>query len=282
MKIEKQEPTLGAVICELNLSTLTSAEWDEIYQQFLEHAVLIFPEQYLSKKEQEGFAARFGEIEHLTEGAKTTAITNKTPKGVFYDADSEWTKLLKGNEGWHTDSSYMSLTAKSSILSAHVVPEKGGETQWADMRSAYDELDDRTKKQVENLSASHSYFHSQAKIGHHVKVGANYGFVDGEAPVHPIVKIHPETGRPALFIGRHAHKIPELSEKASTSLLDHLMSLSCQSPRILTHTWNKGDLVVWDNRCVLHRARPYPPNQERLMLHTRIKGDRVSESALNI
>ena len=282
MKIEKQEPTLGAVICELNLSTLTSAEWDEIYQQFLEHAVLIFPEQYLSKKEQEGFAARFGEIEHLTEGAKTTAITNKTPKGVFYDADSEWTKLLKGNEGWHTDSSYMSLTAKSSILSAHVVPEKGGETQWADMRSAYDELDDRTKQQVENLSASHSYFHSQAKIGHHVKVGANYGFVDGEAPVHPIVKIHPETGRPALFIGRHAHKISQLSEKASTSLLDHLMSLSCQSPRILTHTWNKGDLVVWDNRCVLHRARPYPPNQERLMLHTRIKGDRVSESALNI
>lgn len=282
MKIEKQEPTLGAVICELNLSTLTSAEWDEIYQQFLEHAVLIFPEQHLSKKEQEGFATRFGEIEHLTEGAKTTAITNKTPKGVFYDADSEWTKLLKGNEGWHTDSSYMSLTAKSSILSAHVVPEKGGETQWADMRSAYDELDDRTKKQVENLSASHSYFHSQAKIGHHVKVGANYGFVDGEAPVHPIVKIHPETGRPALFIGRHAHKIPQLSEKASTSLLDHLMSLSCQSPRILTHTWNKGDLVVWDNRCVLHRARSYPPNQERLMLHTRIKGDRVSESALNI
>ena len=282
MKTEKLEPTLGAVIRELNLSTLTSAEWDKIYQQFLEHAVLIFPEQYLSKKEQEGFAARFGEIEHLTEGAKTTAITNKTPKGVFYDADSEWTKLLKGNEGWHTDSSYMSLTAKSSILSAHVVPEKGGETQWADMRSAYDELDDRTKKQVENLSASHSYFHSQAKIGHHVKVGANYGFVDGEAPVHPIVKIHPETGRPALFIGRHAHKIPQLSEKASTSLLDHLMSLSCQSPRILTHTWNKGDLVVWDNRCVLHRARPYPPNQERLMLHTRIKGDRVSESALNI
>ena len=282
MKIEKQEPTLGAVICELNLSTLTSAEWDEIYQQFLEHAVLIFPEQYLSKKEQEGFAARFGEIEHLTEGAKTTAITNKTPKGVFYDADSEWTKLLKGNEGWHTDSSYMSLTAKSSILSAHVVPEKGGETQWADMRSAYDELDDRTKKQVENLSASHSYFHSQAKIGHHVKVGANYGFVDGEAPVRPIVKIHPETGRPALFIGRHAHKIAQLSEKASMSLLDHLMSLSCQSPRILTHTWNKGDLVVWDNRCVLHRARPYPPNQERLMLHTRIKGERASESALNI
>ena len=282
MKTEKLEPTLGAVIRELNLSTLTSAEWDKIYQQFLEHAVLIFPEQHLSKQEHEGFAVRFGEIVHLTEGAKTTAITNKTPKGVFYDVDSEWTKLLKGNEGWHTDSSYMSLTAKSSILSAHVVPEKGGETQWADMRSAYDELDDRTKKQVENLSASHSYFHSQAKIGHHVKVGANYGFVDGEAPVHPIVKIHPETGRPALFIGRHAHKIPELSEKASTSLLDHLMSLSCQSPRILTHTWNKGDLVVWDNRCVLHRARPYPPNQERLMLHTRIKGDRVSESALNI
>jgi alpha-ketoglutarate-dependent taurine dioxygenase len=282
MKTEKLEPTLGAVIRELNLCALTSAEWDKIYQQFLEHAVLIFPEQHLSKKEQEGFAIRFGEIEHLTEGAKTTAITNKTPKGVFYDVDSEWTKLLKGNEGWHTDSSYMSLTAKSSILSAHVVPEKGGETQWADMRSAYDELDDRTKKQVENLSASHSYFHSQAKIGHHVKVGANYGFVDGEAPVHPIVKIHPETGRPALFIGRHACKIPELSEQASESLLDHLMSLSCQSPRILTHTWNKGDLVVWDNRCVLHRARPYPPNQERLMLHTRIKGDRVSESALNI
>jgi alpha-ketoglutarate-dependent taurine dioxygenase len=281
MEIKKLQPTFGAAISGLDLKALTVMEWEEIHQAFLEYAVLIFPEQRLSKKQQEVFSLRFGEIENLMEGTNTIPITNKTPKGEFYAEDSERMKLLKGNEGWHTDSSYMALTAKASILSAHVIPEKGSETQWADMRSAYDELDAVTKGKIEELNAFHSYFYSQAKIGHHVEIGANYGFFDGETPLHPIVKIHPETGRRALFIGRHACNIPGLSEKESESLLDQLMNFSCQSPRILTHGWNEGDLVVWDNRCVLHRARPYETNQERLMLHTRIKGDRISESALN-
>jgi alpha-ketoglutarate-dependent taurine dioxygenase len=214
-------------------------------------------------------------------GAHSIPITNKTPKGDFHAEDSEWMQLLKGNEGWHSDSSYMPLTAKASILSAHVIPTHGGETQWADMRSAYDALDPSTKEKIKGLNAFHSYFHSQAKIGHYVKKGATYGFFDGDAPLHPIVKIHPETGRQALFIGRHACNIPGLSEKNSGYLLDNLLRFSCQDPRVLTHVWSKGDLVVWDNRCVLHRARPYQSGEERLMLHTRIKGEVASESALS-
>ena len=119
---------------------------------------------------------------------------------------------LRGNEGWHTDSSYMPLAAKASVLSAQVVPSAGGETEWADMRAAYDALDEATRRRIAGLSAHHSLYHSQAKIGHVVQTGAGYGFHTKGAPLRPLVKVHPVTGRPALFIGRHAYGIPGLDE----------------------------------------------------------------------
>ena len=116
-------------------------------------------------------------------------------------------KLLAGNEGWHTDSSYMPLSAKASVLSARVVPSSGGQTQWADPRAAYDALDQSMKDRIEDLTAYHSYFYSQAKLGHEVEAGAGYGFFEGEPPLRPLVKEHPETARLALYIGRHAGRI---------------------------------------------------------------------------
>jgi len=235
----------------------------------------------LSQRQQESFAGRFGPIEHLVEGLKTIPISNKTPDGSFFEENSERMKLLKGNEGWHSDSSYMPITAKASVLSAHVVPSNGGETEWADMRAAYEALDIQTKDRIRNMRAYHSYFQSQARVGHTVEVGAGYGFFDGEPPLHRLVKVHPETGREALFIGRHAFDIPGLPLDEAEGLLEQLTNFSCQAPRVLRHCWREGDLVVWDNRCVLHRARPYNMKEARFMLHTRIAGDPRTERSSN-
>src|SRR6185503_11413256 len=146
-------------------------------------------------------------------------------------ADEHRYKALRGNEGWHTDSSYMPLAAKASCLSAQVVPSAGGETEWADMRAAYDALEEATRQRIAGLSAHHSLYHSQAKIGHIVETGAAYGYHTKGAPLRPLVKVHPVTGRPALFIGRHAYGVPGLAEPASEQLLADLVDFACRPPR---------------------------------------------------
>ena len=112
-------------------------------------------------------------------------------------------------------------------------------------------------------------------------VGAGYGFDDDKSsPLRPLVKIHPATGRPSLLIGRHAHAIPGMDAEESKKFLDDLLEFACQPPRTYQHQWKPGDIVVWDNRCLMHRARPYDHHsQPRVMRHVRIAGDPVSELA---
>ena len=279
--IQPVNATLGATVTNVDLSRLDDDDWSAVKDAFLEYGVLIFPGQHLTADAQLEFAKRFGDIEVLVEGMTTIPISNKDEHGEVFGGDSHRMQLLKGNEGWHTDSSYMPLSAKASVLSAHVLPSTGGETEWADMRAAYDALDESTKKQLDGLNAHHSFFYSQAKIGHQVEVGAGYGFFDGEPPLYPLVKVHPETGRRALYIGRHIKSIPGMGDDAAQTLVAELTAFACQPPRTLLHSWQAGDVIVWDNRCLLHRARPYDTHQERVMMHTRIKGDPRTETALN-
>jgi len=273
--------TLGAVVSGLELAHMDEATWKVVERAFLEHGVLIFPGQHLTEAEQVAFARRFGDIELLAADPeqKAVAISNVKPDGTILEADEHRYKSLRGNEGWHTDSSYMPLAAKASCLSAQVVPSSGGETEWADMRAAYDALDDATRRRIAGLSAHHSLYHSQAKIGHMVETGAAYGFHTKGAPLRPLVKVHPVTGRPALFIGRHAYGIPGLSQAESEQLLSDLVDFACRPPRTYAHVWHPGDVVIWDNRCVLHRARPYDYREARVMRHTRVAGDPATELA---
>ena len=148
------------------------------------------------------------------------------------------------------------------------------------MRAAYDALPPAMRERIATLSAHHSLAYSQAKIGHTQRTKGFYGFSDAPPPLRPLVKIHPSTGRPSLFIGRHAYGIPGLSDDESEALLAELLAVACQPPRVYAHPWQVGDLVVWDNRCVLHRARPYDVTEVRVMKHTRIQGDPVTEAGL--
>ncbi len=280
LAIEPTGATLGAIVTGVDLATLDAAAWNDLEAAFHEHAVLIFPGQHLSSEAQIALGARFGEIEHLSADRDIVPISNKSPDGGLAGDDSHQMQILRGNEGWHTDSSYMPLSAKASVLSARVVPAAGGQTEWGDMRAAYDVLDDATKERIAELAAYHSLFHSQAKIGHEVAVGGGYGFFEGDPPLRPLVKMHPLTGRKALYIGRHAYGIPGLDPDESENLLNELVTIACQPPRTYMHNWQPGDIVVWDNRCVLHRARPFDNSEARVMMHTRIKGDPATESAL--
>jgi alpha-ketoglutarate-dependent taurine dioxygenase len=278
MRISPLTATLGAVVEDVRLAELADDEWPEVERAFHEHAVLVFPGQHLSATEQVDFARRLGPIEVLFEGYDAVPISTVDERGRVMAPDHPVMQVVRGNQGWHTDSSYMPVSARASMLSAKVVPAEGGETEWADMRAAYAALDDATRARIADLSAYHSIVYSQAKAGFDTSLG--YG-MDQPGQLRPLVKVHPVTGRPALFIGRHAHAIPGLAPEESDTLLDDLLDAACRSPRVYRHRWAPGDLVVWDNRCVLHRACEWDLSEPRVMRHTRVAGDPRTEAALS-
>ena len=273
------EGTFGAVVTGLRLDALDDGTFAELYEAWLEHALLIFPGQHLANDAQTAFAERFGELEFAL-----APISNVRRDGTVRgdEADDSVVQILKGNMGWHHDSTYMPVQAKGAVFTAHVVPPTGGETGWADMRAAYDALDEAMRTRIEGLAAHHSLYYSQARAGHEGTGDGDYsgyGFHDQPPPLRPLVKVHPETGRKSLLIGRHAYGIPGLSEAESEALLDELLAFACQPPRVYYHRWAPGDAVLWDNRCLMHRACEWDMAEPRIMYHARIAGDPATESA---
>ncbi len=283
LDIEPLDLSFGAVVKGLKLATIDDECWRSLHARWLQYGLLIFPDQHLSRDQQIAFAKRFGPLEF-----DMAAISNvKADGSLRKEAENDdVVKVLKGNMGWHADSTYMPVQAKGAVFSADIVPKAGGQTGFADMRAAYDALDEELRAKVERLSAYHSLYYSQAKLGHVVsRPGqsgdySGYGFHAGPVPLRPLVKVHPETGRKSLAIGRHAHHIPGMSKPESEDFLQSLIDFACQPPRTYHHDWKPGETVVWDNRCLLHRATPWDMNEPRIMWHSRLAGDPVSEAAL--
>ncbi|MBS0520640.1 MAG: TauD/TfdA family dioxygenase [Proteobacteria bacterium] len=273
--------TFGAVVTGLRLAELDDETWQALHDAWLDRALLIFPGQFLKRDEQIAFARRFGPLEF-----EMAAISNVKADGTLRQEkdNDDMMKVLKGNMGWHADSTYMPVQAKGAVFSAEVVPTIGGQTGWADMRAAYEALDAATRARIEDMSAYHSLHYSQSRLGHETKKSdgeySGYGLHEGPVPLRPLVKAHPETGRRSLLIGRHAHNIPGLDRAESERFLDGLIDFACQPPRVYHHDWAPGDVVVWDNRCLLHQATPWDMTQPRVMWHSRIAGDPASEAGL--
>jgi alpha-ketoglutarate-dependent taurine dioxygenase len=281
LDIEPIDATLGAVVRGIKVAEADEATFRALYDAWLEYALLIFPDQHLARDQQIAFAKRFGPLEF-----EMAAISNVRSDGTLRaeQDNDDVIKVLKGNMGWHHDSTYMPVQAKGAVFSAEEVPSAGGRTGFADMRAAYDALDEARKKKIAGLSAYHSLHYSQSKLGHVAKKSdgeySGYGFHDGPVPLRPLVKTHPETGRKSLLVGRHAHNIPGLEQADSDALIRELVDFACQPPRIYHHDWTAGDAVVWDNRCLMHQATPWDMTQRRIMWHSRIAGDPASEAAL--
>ena len=278
LEITPSDATLGAVVTGVRLEALDDAAFAAIEEAWHAHAVLVFPGQHLSEEAQVAFSRRFGPLErsltanHYETDPAVIQLSNIKRDGSLWPAESSLGLLLKGNNYWHTDSSYKRVPAKGSLLAAKVVPKTGGETAFADLRAAYDALDPAMQGWLADKIAVHSYGYSQGKVGGARALTKEEW--DALPPVEqPVIRTHPATGRPNLYIGRHASHIVGEDHDESRRLLERLCEDACRPPRIYIHRWEAGDLVLWDNRCVLHRGLGYPADQPRHMVRTTIAGD---------
>jgi alpha-ketoglutarate-dependent taurine dioxygenase len=287
MQVEPMPASLGAYVSDVRLADLTEEEWQEIHAAFLQYGVLGFPEQKLSQSEQVAFGSRFGELSsrgyapaareqhpglpRATDGV--IEMSNVDAEGrIITDPQNPQVLYLAGNDVWHTDNSYSRVSAKASCLSCVECPTEGGETAFADMRAALDALSPEERARVAGLRAFHSLEYSQALRGvEGATVPADPRTLAGAW--HAMVRRHPETGRESLYIGRHACAIEGMELAEAQALLADLLDRACQPPRVVAHKWNVGDVIVWDNRCLLHRVQPWDLRQRRLMWHVRIAGE---------
>ncbi len=185
-------------------------------------------------------------------------------------------QLATGNQVWHTDSSFKPVLSSFAFLAAHTVPRQGGQTEFADMRAAYDALGPVDRDLVEDLCAFHDYAWSQRACG--------VDFPDAAEQLPPVTRplvLHdPETARASLLIGRHIRTIVGMDASEADSPLRRLLEHSTRPPFVYCHNWSEGDVVIWDNRCLLHRGRPWPPDQVRVLARTTVASDGTNPWAL--
>lgn len=203
MRVTPSAVTLGATVTEVRLDALSDDEWRGIEDAFHRHAVLVFPQANLTEDEHVAFSRRFGPLERTlskrTEREEISLLSNVCKDGSVAKPDDALGLFLKGNRSWHTDSSFKKVGAKVSLLRALEVPDSGGDTEWADMRAAWDALDDVTRECLETLVAVHSYAYSQAKVGGIALLTQSER--DALPPVHhPVVCTHPATGRKSPYV----------------------------------------------------------------------------------
>ena len=282
LRITPTKATLGALVHGIDLARLDDETFATIEAAWHDFGILIFPEQNLSEAAHVAFSRRFGTLERnvtandVGDNPEVVVLSNVMDGGGLWAPDSDHGLFLKGNCYWHTDSSFKRVPAKGSILAARIVPNVGGETEYADMRAAYDALAPGMHEFLRGKAAVHSYAYSQGLIG---GMGAlSQDEWDAVPPVeHPLIRAHPATGRRSLYIGRHASHIAGEDVEEGRGLLRRLCEQACRPPRVYKHRWRAGDMVMWDNRCVLHRGYDYPSDQPRHMVRTTIAG----ESAAN-
>jgi len=261
---------------------LSGAETDAIHAGMDEFAVLVLHGEPLTPQQQLDFTTQLGELEVTARTGLRAPQDYRLPE-VFADISNldkneqpfsreDRRRLFAlGNRLWHSDSSFKAVPARYSLLHALRLPSKGGETEFADMRAAYDALDDETRAQIEDLVCEHSQIYSRQQIGF-------FELSDEErarcAPVRQcLVRTHPLTGRRSLYLSSHAGGIVGWPVPEARAFLRDLIEHATQREFVYRHRWQVGDLVIWDNRQTMHRQRPFPANQARDMRRTTIAGD---------
>jgi len=247
------------------LRPLDDATRDEVVAALDTYATVVIRGEPADQEAQIAFAQAFGGLDAqngvLTTDIKRrvreelTDISNLDEKSRMLDLSDRRRLFNLGNRLWHTDSSFKRVAARYSMLHAHSVTPAGGETQIADLRAAYDALDDAAKAELEGLVAVHSIFTSRAILGFE-------DFSDDERaalpPIRrPVVRVHPGSGRKTLFLASHAGEVIGRPVAEGRILIRELIEHATQPAFVYTHNWRVGDLLIWDNRCTMHRARPF-------------------------
>jgi alpha-ketoglutarate-dependent 2,4-dichlorophenoxyacetate dioxygenase len=270
MHIEQRSPFAGRVT-GIDLAQISPALAEDIRSAMDQQGVLVFPGQNLSQDAQIAFAQAMGPLELGFRRIKTGAhrlkyneladISNVTPDGEI--AAREHTKIVSNlaNQLWHSDSSFQKPRAKYSMLSASVVPAFGGETEFADLRMAYDALPDWRQAQVAGLNAVHSALHSRFILGDTQYTPEQIAMFP--PVVWPLVQTDPRTGRKILFVGAHIREIQGMVLAESRLLVMDLLEHATQRDFVYSHPWQVGDLVMWDNTATVHRGRYFDLSERR-------------------
>jgi alpha-ketoglutarate-dependent 2,4-dichlorophenoxyacetate dioxygenase len=275
MKIIPLGPGFAAELRGVTLAEIAAN--DDAYRDaraaFEEHSVLVFRDQEVSDESQIAFSRRFGplEVTHVaSQGAGTHLVILSTigKDGKVVPADHRLALRNKANQLWHADSTFKSVPALASVLSARIIPAHGGETEYVSTRIAWDRLDPRLRSQLENSFAWHDYSYSRGKID------ANIVSPEERAALPPhcwrLAWKNPTNGRTALYIASHACAIEGMEQAAAQKLLADLIEAATGPGSSYVHSWRQGDVVMWDNRATLHRGRPWPAHEPRLMVRTTI------------
>ncbi|HQT77388.1 MAG: 2,4-dichlorophenoxyacetate dioxygenase [Rhodospirillales bacterium 20-64-7] len=267
---------------------LTADQIADIEAGMDEYAVLVFHDQRFDDDGQLRFSRRFGELEAALGGEmakpedrrlklELADISNLDRDNRMRTADDKVRLNALGNRLWHSDASFRAIPAKYSLLSARVVPGRGGNTEFADMRAAYDALDSGTKAEIEDLITEHSNAYSREVIGFPRE---DYGVhnQDKLRPVrHRLVRTHPVTGRKSLYLSAHIGTIVGWPVPEARAFIRDLTEHATQRQFVHAHVWRPWDLVIWDNRTTMHRARRYDDLTDvRDMRRTTIRGDSLT------
>lgn len=259
-------PGFACEVGDIDLARPPSpADLQAVRDAFARFAVLVFPSQDLTVDQHLAFASRFGPLERsvatvmpgetLRVRPEIADIANLTADGRVWDKDHRLRLFQLGNRLWHTDSSFKEPTGRASLLYARSVAPIGGHTEFADLRAAWDALDDATKARIDGLVAEHSLLFSRAKLG----------FTDWSeqervafAPVaRPLVRTVPESGRRSLYLASHIGRVRGLPDDEARALVDALVAHATERRFTYLHRWRVGDLVMWDNRCTMHRGTEF-------------------------
>jgi alpha-ketoglutarate-dependent taurine dioxygenase len=252
---------------------LSDAELRALRRTVLAHGLVLARDQALQEQEQLALGRRFGALESLVPLAEATesvaAIANVDSRDQLLPDEHPAVMSLKVNERWHTDSSFREVPASFSIFRAVEVPSEGGDTFYASLRKGWLELPDGLRAEVEGRRAVHDYIATLRSIGS----GIPYWAKDISEPVvHPMVRRHPETGELCLYISEHALEVEGLDAEAGRSLTRRLIDFCTAPGRAYRHPWRVGDVMIWDNRCMLHRAQGFDERHRRVMHHVRVAG----------
>jgi alpha-ketoglutarate-dependent 2,4-dichlorophenoxyacetate dioxygenase len=283
VKTRQIGPCFAAEVDGVDLSQpLSSDDIAAIHAGMDTYAVLVFHDQTIDDAQQLAFTRSLGDIEHAI-GTSLRApdeyrlpttfadVSNLDKHNQVYARDDRRRLFAIGNRLWHSDSSFKPIPAKYSLLRAVSVPSKGGNTEFAYMPGAYDALDAETRAEIEDLVCEHSQIFSRQQLGF-------FDLTDEErarfAPVRQrLVRTHPVTGRKSIYLSSHAGSILGWPVPEARSFLRDLVEHATQRQFVYAHRWRVGDLVMWDNRQTMHRARPFPAHEPRDMRRTTLMGD---------
>ena len=262
--VRQVHPLFFGEISGVDLSAgLDASVIDQIKAAMDKYAVVVFHDQRLDDDRMIELGHTFGglspprnhRVVRRLKHDQLADISNLDENNKLRTRDDHRRLDGLGNQLWHSDASFRQVSGALSMLHAHVIPPKGGETEFADLRAAYDDLDEETKAQIENLEAEHSIFNSRGQLGYTAYTEAERAALP--SAYHRIVRVHPGSKRKTLYLGAHAASIVGWPIPEGKLLLRDLQERATERRFVHRHTWKVGDLVIWDNRCTLHRGRPY-------------------------